>query len=250
MEKVRLPVPRTREVRVPELPAETRGIKRSGNIARMLPSESVLLNHARLKLAWYARHVERALLTCEDDDHSREVVLEQEETWQTNRHPLPDRRLGMGPLIVCVDTSGSMAGAKEQVAKATVLEAMRVAHAQKRPCYVCAFGGPDEVIERELRLTEPGLESLIGFMTQTFHGGTDIAEPIERAIARVHEATWQFADLLIATDGEFGVTRETEANIQAAVEKLGLRVQGILIGDRETIGMRRICTDIYWLKNW
>ena len=250
MEQVRRPVPRTREMRVPDMPAETRGIKRSGNIARMLPSETLLLTHRRLKLVWYARHIERGLLTYDDDDHSRETVMVEDDLWQKNRHPLPDCRLEMGPLIVCVDTSGSMCGAKEQVAKATVLEAMRVAQAQKRSCHLYAFGGPEEVIERELRLDEAGLDGLIGFLTQTFHGGTDIAEPIERAIAKVHEASWQFADLLIATDGEFGVTRETEASIQAACETLGLRVQGILIGDRETIGMRRICSDIYWLKDW
>ena len=45
----------------------------------------------------------------------------------------------LGPIIVCLDTSGSMYGAREVVAKAVVLECMRGAHRQERKCYVYAF---------------------------------------------------------------------------------------------------------------
>ena len=30
----------------------------------------------------------------------------------------------------------------------------------------------------------------------------------------------------------------------------GLRIQGILIGDRETIGMLEVCDDIFWVRDW
>ena len=45
----------------------------------------------------------------------------------------------LGPIIVCLDTSGSMMGAREVVAKAVVLECMRGAHTQDRKCFVYAF---------------------------------------------------------------------------------------------------------------
>jgi uncharacterized protein with von Willebrand factor type A (vWA) domain len=48
----------------------------------------------------------------------------------------------MGPIILCLDTSGSMRGAREVVAKALALECMRGAHRQQRPCYLYAFSGP------------------------------------------------------------------------------------------------------------
>ena len=47
--------------------------------------------------------------------------------------------------MLCVDTSGSMRGAREIVAKALALECMRAAKAQERGCYVFAFAGPAEV---------------------------------------------------------------------------------------------------------
>lgn len=50
-----------------------------------------------------------------------------------------------GPILLCVDTSGSMRGARETVAKALALECMRAAKEQERDCYVFAFAGPAEV---------------------------------------------------------------------------------------------------------
>jgi hypothetical protein len=49
-----------------------------------------------------------------------------------------------GPIILCLDTSGSMSGAREVVAKALALECLRGAHRQKRACYLYAFSGPSE----------------------------------------------------------------------------------------------------------
>jgi uncharacterized protein with von Willebrand factor type A (vWA) domain len=250
MEQVHSLVPRTRDVHIPGAPTEARSIQRSANISRMLPSETLLLSQPRLKLLWYARHVERSLMTYEDDDCVVETVHVPQDAWQPSERRLPDRRLEMGPLILCVDTSGSMQGARELVAKATALEAMRLANLQQRPCYLYAFSGPGEVIERRLQLDESGFEGLIEFLGQTFHGGTDIGEPIERALQRICESEWKVADLLIVSDGEFGITRETEAVLCGAKQELGLRVQGILIGDRETIGMRQTCSDIYLLSEW
>ena len=55
--------------------------------------------------------------------------------------PTADR----GPILLCVDTSGSMRGPRELVAKALALECMRAAREQERGCFVFAFAGPREV---------------------------------------------------------------------------------------------------------
>jgi uncharacterized protein with von Willebrand factor type A (vWA) domain len=156
----------------------------------------------------------------------------------------------MGPLIVCVDTSGSMQGGREQVAKAVVLEAMRLANLQKRPCYLYTFSGPGEIIERCLTLDVQGLDDVIEFLSQTFHGGTDISDPIERAVMKIHESEWELADLVIASDGEFSVTPEVEQAVKTARDSLGLRVQGILINERQTQGMRQVCSSIFQFDHW
>ncbi|HYQ80722.1 MAG TPA: hypothetical protein VEP68_04425, partial [Anaeromyxobacteraceae bacterium] len=90
-----------RLTRVPDLPGETRGVRRSGRIARMLPAEAMLLDHPRLRLVWHARHAERTLLTYEDDDRMEEVVRREAPVWRPSPRRVPDRKLEMGPMLVC-----------------------------------------------------------------------------------------------------------------------------------------------------
>jgi len=241
---------RTRTIRVPDLPGETRGVQRSGRIARMLPIESTLLGHPRLRLVWHARRAERTLLSYEDDDRMQEVIHEEAPVWRPDPAPQPEQRQEMGPMLICVDTSGSMQGGAEAVAKATVLEAVRHAHAQQRDCHVFAFGGPEELVEMALTVDAEGIERITRFLGQAFRGGTDICGPLERCIDMLETAQWQLADLLLATDGEFGATEVLAQRLAECKRLRGLRVQAVLIGDRETIGLLEVADDIFWVRDW
>jgi uncharacterized protein with von Willebrand factor type A (vWA) domain len=241
---------RTRTTVVPDLPGETRGVRRSARVARMLPAEAMLLTHPRLRLLWHARHAEQALLTYEDDDRLEEQVEVPVPAWRPSPARAPERRLERGPMLVCVDTSGSMQGGAEVVAKAAVLEAVRTAHAQRRACHVFAFSGPGELLELPLTADAEGVERLTRFMAQGFGGGTDVCGPLERALALLDEGRFALADLLIASDGEFGATPEVAAQVARAKEARGLRVQGVLVGDRETIGLLELADDVFWVRDW
>jgi len=240
----------SRTVRVPDMPGETRGIHRSDRIARMLPAEAMLLGHPHLRLVWHARRAERTLLCYEDDDRMTEVRLHQAPVMQPRPGLRAAKRLELGPILVCVDTSGSMQGGAEAVAKAVVLEAMRSAHAQQRPCHVFAFGGPEELVEMELGVDSDGITRVTEFLGQAFRGGTDICGPLEHVIAKLEEQRWEQADLLLATDGEFGATPELAARLAAVKRELGLRVQGVLIADRETVGLLEVADSIYPVRDW
>ena len=231
-------------------PSEVRGVKRSGQIARMLASEAALVRHPLLKRLWRARFAEQQLLTYED-----EAVLTQWRLQPDLRrvsasapHPLP---LGRGPMLVCLDTSGSMRGAPENVAKACVLQALRSAHAARRACRLLAFGGAGELLEQDLALTTDGLGSLLDLMGQGFDGGTDVQTPLERAVALADtDPAYAQADILVVSDGEFGVTPATLELLRDCKARRGLRVHGILIGDRETIGLLEVCDHIHWVRAW
>jgi uncharacterized protein with von Willebrand factor type A (vWA) domain len=153
-------------------------------------------------------------------------------------------------MLVCIDTSGSMRGAPEQLAKAVVLQAVRTAHRERRPCRLIAFGGAGELLTHELALTPAGLDALLDFIGQAFDGGTDLAAPLAHAVAAVHQAQWQQADLLLVSDGEFGCTPATLALLDTARLRHGLRVQGVLVGDRETMGLLEVCDAIHWVRDW
>jgi len=242
--------PQAHTVRVPDMPGETRGVHRSGRIARMLPAEAMLLGQPLLRLVWHARRAERTLLSYEDDDRMQELRLQRSRVARPRIGQQAGKRPEMGPIMVCVDTSGSMQGGAEAVAKAVVLEAMRTAHAQRRSCHVFAFGGPGELVEMELNLDSGGIERVTRFLGQSFHGGTDICAPLEKALARLEDSRWRLADLLIASDGEFGATPETAAHLNSIKRRLGLRVQGVLIGDRESVGFLEIADAIHPIRDW
>jgi uncharacterized protein with von Willebrand factor type A (vWA) domain len=248
------------ETRLPDAPGALRGIRQSGRIDHMLGSEAMLLRHPVGRKLWRARHAEARLLT-----YDSEAVLVD---WRPDpdapprQAPAPPepQALERGPIIVCLDTSGSMRGAPEAVAKAVVLQALRTAHAEQRGCLLICFGGPDEIIERELAgpaggrarsgARGHGLDGLLDLMGQGFDGGTDLQAPIERAVALVHQARWASADLLVVSDGEFGCTPAMLQSLDAARAQLGLRVQGVLVGDRETMGLMEVSDDIFWVRDW
>jgi uncharacterized protein with von Willebrand factor type A (vWA) domain len=238
------------QTRLPDLPGELTGIHLSGRPERMLASEAVMLRHPVLKKLWRARHAEARLLSWE----SEAVLID----WRPDP-AAPLQRQGVapepearerGPIILCLDTSGSMRGAPENIARAVVLAALRAAHESQRACRLIAFGGPGELLEQDLTLASAGLGPLLALMDLAFDGGTDIQTPIERAIECVHEAAWHSADLLIVSDGEFGCVPQTLERLDEARLRHGLRVQGVLVGDRETLGLLEVCDDIHWVRDW
>jgi uncharacterized protein with von Willebrand factor type A (vWA) domain len=239
-----------RETRLPDAPGELRGIRHSDRLERMLGSEAAQIRHRVLHKLWRAHLAESRLLTY----HSEAVLLERVPDPSARGRPAPaaaaDEPLARGPILLAIDTSGSMKGAPENVAKAIALQALRTAHRECRRCLLLAFGGPGELVERELALTPAGLDAVLDLVGQTFDGGTDVAAPIQRAIELVHEREWAGADLLIVSDGEYGCTPEVLARLDLARAELALRVQGVLVGDRETMGLLDSCDDIYWLRDW
>ncbi len=251
------PVPRERraalravETRLPGLPGELRGIVHTDRFEQQLPGEAVMLMHPVLVKLWRARRAEGRLLGRD----SEALLVDWRPDPQAAPHQaaaaLAEQAQERGPIILCIDTSGSMRGAPETLAKAVALEALRTAHRERRGCVLIAFGAPGEVIEHELSLTPAGLDALLALMGQAFDGGTDVQAPIERAVQRVHEARWNGADLLIVSDGEFGCVPATIEQLEAARRTLGLRVQGVLVGDRETMGLMEVADDIFWLRDW
>lgn len=236
------------ETRLPDAPGELHGIRLSDRIEAMLGSEAAMLMHPVLHKLWRARRAEARLLTYD----SQAVLVDWRPDPAHTPSPAPPlaQPLERGPIILCLDTSGSMRGAPENIAKAVALQAMRTAHEERRRCLLIAFGGPQELVERELDHSLAGLDSVLALLGQGFDGGTDLQAPIDHAIQRVHQAAWASADLVIVSDGEFGCTPATLERLDAARSEFGLRVQGVLVGDRETMGLMEVADDIFWVRDW
>ena len=217
---------RTR-IEIPQARTETKGITRSADIPRMLPSEAMLLRHPQFRKLWKLRLLERSLATYKVTGFGEQAQRrESTEAQEIERH----QKLERGPIMLCLDTSGSMQGTPEFVAKAIALETMRLAHAEKRRCMLYAFSGPGDVYSEELTLDEQGLLQLIKFLGCSFHGGTDISAPLDQAISRLDQAEWKRADLIIVTDGEIPHDITSIRKIKQAKIAASLRVHGLIIG--------------------
>jgi uncharacterized protein with von Willebrand factor type A (vWA) domain len=237
------------ETRLPDAPGEVTGVRFTARPEQMLAGEAVMLRHPVLKRLWRARHAEGRLLGRETEA----VLVDWRVDPQRARSGAAEARpeaLERGPILLALDTSGSMRGAPENIAKAVTIAALRAAHEARRGVRLIAFGGPGELLERELGRGAAGLDALLDLMGQGFDGGTDVQTPIERAIDAVHDARWRSADLLIVSDGEFGCVPQTLQRLDDARRRYGLRVQGVLVGDRETMGLLEVCDDIFWVRDW
>lgn len=157
----------------------------------------------------------------------------------------------LGPIILCLDTSGSMRGAREVVAKALALECLRGAHRQRRRCYLYAFSGPEQVQELELGVDADSLARLLDFLAGSFNGGTDVDAPLQRSLERLERDEWQQADVLMVTDGEVAPpSDDLLAALSRAKAELGLEVHGLVVSSQKSEAMERLCTRVHTFKSW
>ncbi|WP_095211445.1 VWA domain-containing protein [Endozoicomonas ascidiicola] len=249
MELVRRNYLKDQEVKTPHVPMEIGGVTRSDSISRMLPQEAALLTHPTLKKLWHAKRAEQALLSYSVEGIEIKQILVEEEVKEESTKEGRSTRFEKGPVIICLDTSGSMRGSPEDIAKALVLETLRVASSEKRDCYVYLFGSTNEIKELELSGDAKGMDRLISFLSMSFGGGTDVQRPVLEALERCKKEQWKKADLLIVSDGEFPTPDNFVDKVKRRGKSHGLRVHGVLIGDYGR-AMERICDPVHRFSEW
>ncbi len=186
------------------------GVCLGDDVSKMLPSELVMLGNNKLKMLWHAKRAERQLLSYHFQGLLSEHVPElQANSIDYNRHS-NTLTTTSGPMILCVDTSASMKGQPELISKAITLEAMRIAHLQKRHCFLFFFGSTDELIQLDLNLKyqadekmNQGWNTVISFLRLSFNGGTDVNNVLSQAIIKLKSRRWSNADILLISDGLF-----------------------------------------------
>jgi len=148
-----------------------------------------------------------------------------------------------GPIIIVVDESGSMEGAKLRVAKALFLATQRIASRAERPVVYIGFS-----TEATQAWDCDDLSQLADAMSSNLSGGTEF-DPALRRIMAVKDATnnnklgdkFLQADVIFMTDG-MGSVRQN--NLQRFLEwkkETRTRVFGVKIGDAADDVMNAFC---------
>ena len=141
-----------------------------------------------------------------------------------------------------------MHGLPERIAKALVLEAVRVAHAEGRPCFLYAYGGPGEVVGHELDLGPEGIGRLLDFLGFSFGAGTDVGALLA-VTRRLETEAWRKADVLLVSDGEWAAPAAVVAAVERARER-GCRFHGVQVGTRGRTGLHALCDPVHVFARW
>ena len=171
------------------------GITFSDHIEDALPHELCLLSDEDTDLLFSLKFIEKRLMSFEKMGYASET-----KTKTLEKEKIVEKKDKKGPVIVCVDTSGSMAGEPENIAKALTLCLASMAHKQDRACYMINFSTDIETFDFS---KDKGLGELLKFLQMGFYGGTDVFPALEEGLKMMAEKDYKKADLLVVSDFEF-----------------------------------------------
>lgn len=184
---------------------EVTDVEMGSELSRLLPVELAGLLHPRRRTALMRDLVEHRAL---------QYRMEGSES------------LGKGPLVVCLDKSGSMSGPSDIWATAVALALLEIAHRQRRQFALLAF---DARVKHEV-IVKPGDPLPEDALFIGCAGGTEICRVLARGleIIRTNPGALKKADLVLITDG---ASETNEAPfIRQLAAGLGVTVLGFGIG--------------------
>ena len=182
------------------------------DLARMLPQELLGVGHPLLRLDWQRRYLEASLLQYRlrgDDERGR------------------------GPMVVCLDTSSSMAGEKEIWSKAVALTLLEIARRERRRFRAILFSSAESgLFTIDLNRGERYAADLAGSLDLAEYfagGGTDFERPLDAAVECLGDSRFRRGDVILITDGECRVADEWKERFLREKQRLDFSLYAILI---------------------
>ena len=168
------------------------GIKIGRDIEHALPQELALMGDTETSILFDMKYIEGRLM-CFD------MMGMQERSLEIKKEKVIEvaEKEKLGPIIICVDTSGSMSGSPETIAKAVTLYMATRAIKQKRNCFLINFSTGIETLDLSDGL---GIVKVIEFLRKSFNGGTDVGPALNYALELMKKENYKKSDLLIISD--------------------------------------------------
>lgn len=186
---------------------EIKSVTVGDKIQDTLPSDRLNLCNETTKQDFYRRMTENQLLTYSKEAHK-----------QKNK----------GPIIVCVDTSGSMSGDEEIWSKALTVGVLEVAQMQKRDfaCIIYSSYADDPIV---IKKDEISPQKIINCAENFHNGGTDFESPLNKALELIKDSTFKDADILFITDGDCCVSDNFCRKFKQIKEDKNFKTMGVLV---------------------
>ena len=195
---------------------EIDGVTTGNNLSALLPLEYALMDEP----VFYKKYVSKELQQFASKPPTDSRVKTEK---ATERKP----RLDKGPIILAIDTSGSMYGEPLEIAHSLLMQIVTIARRQRRSCFLITFS----VRARFLDVARPSqFRQVERFFNQRFTGGTCGEEMLQAAFKALEGKTYSMADVLIISDFEFDLPLTATARRLKQEQAKGTRFYGLRIG--------------------
>lgn len=212
-------------VKDPYQRSEIVGVESGNDLNQILPSEVALFSD-ETEWQFLKRFAEEQLQLNRFED--RRLVNSTKvfsETYQKIK------KKEKGPFIVCVDTSGSMEGEPERIAKVLCFGILKMAAADHRQAFLINFSSGIHTVD--LFNLVDSIDEVAAFLQKSFHGGTDISLALSEALKQLETHRYRDADVLVISD--FIMYRISD-DLQQAMEKQqhnnGTQFHSLIITDQ------------------
>lgn len=176
----------TQYAKVSHPPDEITSIGIGNDLGRVLPSEIALLTDPVLEDLFFLRYAEGRLMQYQ---------------------LIGNEKQGQGPIIVALDSSGSMeaefGGATREVwSKAVTLAFLAISRLQKRDMVVIHFSDGHQLSIHRFEKGKANYSEVIACVDLFYKGGTDYEPWMRESMRIIGEAQFNRADVIILSDGE------------------------------------------------
>lgn len=188
------------------------GITLGNDLENIVPQEMSLLDDEDLELLFDLKYIENRLFCFEKQG----LISNQEKGQKEIEKEIEKERKKedqKGPIIICVDTSGSMQGSPETIAKAITLMLTAKARKENRNCYLINFSTSTICTDMSGAM---GINKINDFLELSFNGGTDVGAGLRVGVEQMNKENYKNSDLLVISDGDFGYI---DSNLHKQIEE-------------------------------
>lgn len=192
-----------------------KSITTGNHIERVLPSEKVRLCNSITKKDFMRRYNQKELLEYKMESYKNK---------------------GRGPIIACLDMSGSMNGERALWAKSVALSLLEIARKQRREFAVIPYDSDvrGTFISPKNKFNP---QIILDIGEQSTGGGTDFEEPLEESLKLINGSKFNKADIVFITDGDASVSSRFKDKFKKIKKRKEFQVISIKISNYQSRGL-------------
>jgi uncharacterized protein with von Willebrand factor type A (vWA) domain len=196
-----------------DAPHEIFTVEMGNDLRRVLRSEYALLGTPETKIEFYRRYVNGELLQYKERGHED---------------------VGKGPIICCIDNSGSMGGAPENWAKGVAEALRRICQDQDRDFHAIYFETNRHRERFDFPKGKGPFEKIMAFLGISAGGGTEFDGVLTEALTKAKDffagrPEHGKSDIVFVTDGEAYLNDDWIEKFNADRKEAGVRVFSVFI---------------------